>query len=282
MGESAAIALHCRGQPDLPGRLSKAGATCATMEASLASPANSPAMPAIMTSVSDGAPSCPSPDRASQSSPRPRRPDTVPEFVSGLATGPAASVVPESCAVQNNSMQMLMHEPQIPPEFGKSVAGPDRQQAPCGLPLGSPAWEGLNRIFYRLAQQSREVSTAELILAIRSDVHVRNEGLLHRPVIATEEGSIPAVSLDAALQQISEQVQQGIGHLDTVTWDRFYWLLLEAHRHRAVRAAPPPRPPTRPTLPSTSPIPGIKTAMMPENCPVDPDAAPAASIEYGP
>ena len=155
----------------------------------------------------------------------------------------------------------------------KYFSRPQHCSTPSGLPLSSQAWESLSRIFYRLAQQNKEAVTAELISAIRADVRVRNEGLLHRPVTSAEESGIPAISLDAALQQVSSQVQLGTGHMDMVTWDRFYWLLLEAHRYRA---SPHLQPASKPFAASQS-LPDVAFSMA--SCPVNPNEAPGASIQ---
>ena len=198
------------------------------------------------------------------------RPKTAP--VAGTEAVPSQESHAESQA-QKASQLAELQNPVVP--FRHAIQRLD----PCGLPLGAQAWESLNRIFYRLAQQNKEVSTRELILAIRSDVRIRTEGLLHRPVIATDDGG-PAVSLDEALHQVETQVLDGIGHLEMVSWDRFYWLLLEAHRHRATRQIlPVPAVPVRPQ----SPIPAVKTSPLAwTNCPVDPNDSPAASIQNGP
>ncbi|CAE7224940.1 Calm4 [Symbiodinium sp. CCMP2592] len=151
-----------------------------------------------------------SPDRLVMDSPKrsPERPMTAPP--------PGTEAVPsQESQAQKASKLAELQNPVVP--FKHAIKRLD----PCGLPLGAQAWESLNRIFYRLAQQSKEVSTKELILAIRSDVRIKTEGLLHRPVIATDDGG-PAVSLDEALHQVETQVLDGIGHLEMVSWDR--WL----------------------------------------------------------
>ena len=189
-----------------------------------------------------------------------------------------APLVQDVARIQEKSNQLLTGESEHrsvaieqQAELAKRKFDRDRYPAPSGLPLSSQAWESMNRIFYRLSQQNREALTSELIMAIRTDVHVRSEGLLHRPVTCTDDAGIPAISLDAALQQVGEQLHDGTGHLDTVSWDRFYWLLLEAHRYRAAPHLRPAHP-----MPSVKSFPEMSFL---ESCPVNPNDSPVAAIE---
>eukprot|EP00930_Biecheleria_cincta_P033441 TRINITY_DN23171_c0_g1_i1.p1 TRINITY_DN23171_c0_g1~~TRINITY_DN23171_c0_g1_i1.p1 ORF type:complete len:1194 (-),score=137.97 TRINITY_DN23171_c0_g1_i1:202-3783(-) len=110
------------------------------------------------------------------------------------------------------------------------------------IPLGDQAWDRLRKVFRRVEQKHKgegwswehgpaqsakvlcdgEVPTKEVIDEIRGDLQVRHQGLLARTIMAAEKGV--NISLDKALSHL-EQLQD---QLTTLTWERFYWLILEA------------------------------------------------------
>lgn len=187
-------------------------------------------------------------------------------------------------------------KPRLPSSPSPAALPEPRYQSPksaSGHPLGSQAWELLHRIYGRLAGPDVKVSTIALIQEIRQDVHVRNEGLLERPVVGIGFGPGPSISLDAALQHVLRQVSGEHSLLEFTTWERFNWLLLEAQRFcQMAEVSPRQTEPwhhagrvRRPSLPSPrgngwSQILSAGGSSM-SSCP-NPDEEPGGAIECHP
>jgi len=185
-------------------------------------------------------------------------------------------------------------KPRLPSSPSPAALPEPRYQSPksaSGHPLGSQAWELLHRIYGRLAGPDVKVSTIALIQEIRQDVHVRNEGLLERPVVGIGFGQGPSISLDAALQHVLRQVSGEHSLLEFTTWERFNWLLLEAQRFcQMAEVSPRQTEPwhhagrvRRPSLPSPrgngwSQILSAGGSSM-SSCP-NPDEEPGGAIEW--